>query len=60
MTAPGFGLQKANAPSGHFQSIHWENVITSYLLELSIPARSHRGIKVKRSAFNTMNAETRG
>lgn len=59
-TAPGFRLQKVNSPSGHFQSIHWENVITSYLLKLSIPACSHYGIKVKRSAFNTMNAETRG
>lgn len=58
--APGFRLQKVNSPSGHFQSIHWENVITSYLLKLSIPACSRYGIKVKRSAFNTMNAETWG
>lgn len=58
--APGFRLQKVNSPSGHFWSIHWENVITSYLLMLSIPAGSHCGIKVKRSAFNTMNAETWG
>lgn len=58
--APGLELQKANSPSGHFQSAHWENVITSYLLKLSIPACSHHGIKVKRSAFKAMNAETQG
>jgi len=51
-------LQKVDSPSGDFQSIHWENVITSYLLKLSIPASSHYGIKVKCSAFNMTNAET--